>query len=213
MNLLIEGKNELRRFQAANWGAEMLPFFIINSCMSTYQGLPDNINMLGQNGFQFAIKRLPTMNYFAQSVSIPAISMNAIETPTPFAWIPRPGDRLTYEPLSVTFKVDEDLKNYFEIQKWLVGLGHPDSLDQTRKLSEDIRNSSVGKRPIGTSTTFVSDAVLSVLTSAKNLNVNIFFYDCFPISLTELAFTSTNTTIDYLEATAVFKYRKYALDE
>ena len=181
--------------------------------MSVYQNQPDNINMLGQNGFQFAIKRLPTVNYFAQGVSIPAISMNAIESPTPFAYVPRPGDRLTYDPLSITFKVDEDLKNYFEIQRWLVGLGHPDDLGQTRDLSKDIRNNSVGFRPVGNATTFVSDAVLSVLTSAKNLNVNIFFYDCFPISLTELAFSSTNTTIDYLEATAVFRYRKYALDE
>jgi hypothetical protein len=181
--------------------------------MTVYQNQPENINMLGQNGFQFAIKRLPNVNYFAQGVSIPAISMNPIETPTPFAYVPRPGDRLTYEPLAVTFKVDEDLKNYFEIQKWLVGLGHPDDLGQTRDLSKDIRNNSVGFRPVGNATTYVSDAVLSVLTSAKNLNINIFFYDCFPISLTELAFTSTNTTIDYLEATAVFRYRKYALDE
>jgi hypothetical protein len=116
--------------------------------------------------------------------------------------------------LVIRFKVDEDLTNYFEIQKWLEGLGHPDSLSQTRDLSKNINNNLIaGTRQIGYYTTFVSDATLSILTSAKNLNKNIFFYDLFPISLTELSFESTNTTIEYLEATATFRYRKYALEE
>lgn len=182
--------------------------------MSAVENQPSNINFLGQNGFRFAVKRLPNVNYFCQSATIPAISMTAIESPTPFAFVPRPGDKLTYDPLSIKFKVDEDLKNYFEIQKWLEGLGHPDDLSQTRELSKNINNNLIaGTRPIGYYTTFVSDATLSILTSAKNINKNIFFYDLFPISLTELNFETTNTTIEYLEATATFRYRKYTLEE
>jgi hypothetical protein len=182
--------------------------------MSAVENSPTNINFLGQNGFRFAVKRLPNVNYFCQAATVPAISMNAIESPTPFAFVPRPGDRLNYDPLVIRFKVDEDLTNYFEIQKWLEGLGHPDSLSQTRDLSKNINNNLIaGTRQIGYYTTFVSDATLSILTSAKNLNKNIFFYDLFPISLTELSFESTNTTIEYLEATATFRYRKYALEE
>jgi hypothetical protein len=110
--------------------------------------------------------------------------------------------------------VDEDLKNYFEIQKWIEALGHPDNLGQTRALSRDINNYQMaGTKSVGYYTTYLSDAVLSVLTSAKNVNKNIFFYDCFPIGLTELAFVSTNTTIEYMEATATFRYRKYQLEE
>lgn len=182
--------------------------------MSAVDNQPSNINFLGQNGFRFAIKRLPGVNYFCQSVSIPAVSLGTVDSPTPFAAIPRPGDRITYEPLVITFKVDEDLKNYFEIQKWIEGLGHPDSLAQTRALSEDInRGQMAGSRQLGYYTTFMSDGVLSVLTSAKNVNRNIFFYDCFPIGLTELSFNSTVTTIEYLEATVTFRYRKYQVDE
>lgn len=182
--------------------------------MSALENLPSNINFLSQNGFRFAVKRLPGVNYFCQGVTLPAISMNAIESPTPFAFVPRPGDRLTYEPLSIRFKVDEDLANYFEIQKWLEGLGHPDDLGQTRELSKNINNNLIaGTRPVGYYSTFVSDASLSILTSAKNVNKNIFFYDLFPVALTELTFESTVTTIEYLEATATFRYRKYELEE
>jgi hypothetical protein len=182
--------------------------------MSAIDSQPSNINFLGQNGFRFSIKRLPGVNYFCQGVAIPAVSIGVAETPTPFASLPRPGDRITYEPLVITFKVDEDLKNYFEIQKWIEALGHPDNLGQTRALSKDINNYQMaGTRSVGYYTTYMSDAVLSVLTAAKNVNKNIFFYDCFPIGLTELAFVSTNTTIEYMEATVTFRYRKYQLEE
>jgi hypothetical protein len=182
--------------------------------MSAVDNQPSNINFLGQNGFRFSIKRLPGVNYFCQGVSIPSISMTAIESPTPFATVPRPGDRLSYEPLVIRFKVDEDLRNYFEIQKWLEGLGHPDNLGQTRELSQNINSFQMaGTRPLGYWTTYLSDATLTILTSAKNANKNIFFYDLFPVALTELVFESTVTTIEYLEASVTFRYRKYQLEE
>ena len=182
--------------------------------MSTVETLPSNINFLGQNGFRFSIKRIPGVNYFCQGVSIPSVSIGAIESPTPFAVVPRAGDRINYDPLVIKFKVDEDLRNYFEIQKWIEGLGHPDSLSQTRELSQQINRAEIGNtRKLGYYTTYVSEVTLSILTSSKNVNKTIFFEDCFPVSLTELNFESTNTTIEYLEASATFRYRKYRLDE
>jgi hypothetical protein len=180
--------------------------------MSAIENLPTNINFLSQNGFRFSIKRLPNVNYFCQSATIPAVSLGVVETPTPLAFIPRPGDRITYDPLELTFKVDENLANYFEIQQWIEGLGHPESLEQTTALSRSIREGQSTYRPVGSIPTFVSDAVLSILTSNKNVNKNIFFYDLFPIGLSSLNFVSTNTTIEYLEATATFRYRRYVLE-
>jgi hypothetical protein len=180
--------------------------------MSALENQPTNLNFLGQNGFRFAIKRLPAVNYFCQSVSIPSVSIGAIESPTPLAFVPRPGDRITFDPLFVKFKVDENLANYIEIFNWIEGLGHPEDLLQTRDLSRRIKNEQVGSRPIGSATTFVSDATLSILTSNKNYNKTVKFYDCFPISLSELSFESTITTIEYLEATVSFRYRRYVFE-
>ena len=44
---------------------------------------------------------------------------------TPLRDIPKPGTKLNYEDLTMTFIVDEDLANYQEIHGWLVGLGFP----------------------------------------------------------------------------------------
>jgi len=181
--------------------------------MSAVDSYPANINFLSQNSFRFAIKRLPNINYFCQGVSLPSISIGAIESPTPLAFIPRPGDRITYDPLVIKFRVDENLQNYLEIQKWIEGMGHPEDLAQTTRISRQIRDEQVGLRPIGTMVNFVSDGVLTILTSNKNANKTVFFRDCFPINLTELTFDSMNTTVEYLEASVTFRYRRYEVED
>lgn len=171
---------------------------------------PTNLNYLSPLGFKFTLRRLPTVNYFCQSVDIPAISMTPINTPTPVGTLVRPGDKLVYDPLTITFRVDEDMKNYIEMVNWLEGLGHPTSLQQTRDLSK-LSPISL-QTSIGSMQTIVSDATLTILTSHKNPGLNAFFSDAFPTSLSALRFNSMANDVDYLEATATFSYRKYTLE-
>jgi hypothetical protein len=171
---------------------------------------PTNLNYLSPLGFKFTLRRLPMVNYFCQSVDIPAISMTPINTPTPVGTLVRPGDKLVYDPLTITFRVDEDMKNYIEMVNWLEGLGHPTSLQQTRDLSRSSPLSTPNN--IGSTLTLVSDATLTILTSHKNPGLNAFFSDVLPTSLSALRFNSMANDVDYLEATATFSYRKYTLE-
>ena len=83
--------------------------------MSITDNQPDNLNPLSPLGFRFQIKRIPHVNYFCQSVVLPTITMNPVEMQTsPFGVLPRPGDRLIYDPFTIRFRADEDLKNYIE---------------------------------------------------------------------------------------------------
>ena len=171
---------------------------------------PTNLNYLSPLGFKFTLRRSPTVNYFCQSVDIPAISMTPVNTPTPVGTLIRPGDKLIYDPLTLTFRVDEDMKNYIEIVNWIEGLGHPNSLQQTRDLSRSSPLSNPSN--VGSMLTLTSDATLTVLTSHKNPGLNAFFSDVFPTSLSALRFTSMANDVEYLEATATFSYRKYTLE-
>lgn len=173
--------------------------------MSALSNQPENINYLSPLGFRLVIQKLPNVNYFCQTVTIPSISITDISIPTPVAALPYPGGRLTYEPLNVRFRVDENLQNYIEIVNWLTGLGHPVSLDQTRALSA----ASAIPSKIGSAKSYTSDGTLVILTSHKNPNYNINFRELFPISLTELTFDSTETDVNYLEATVSFRYLRY----
>ena len=91
---------------------------------------PDNKNFLGQTGFRLVLDRIPTVSYFSQSASIPPVSIGTSNQTNPFTDIPLAGEKITYSPFNLTFRVDEDMINYLEIYNWLVGLGSPENFDQ-----------------------------------------------------------------------------------
>lgn len=163
--------------------------------LSSTQQLTQNINFLSPLGFRFLLNRIPNVEYFCQAVSLPTLSMVDVVQSNPLVNIRRPGDKLTYDPLTVRFRVDENMTNYLEIHDWLVGLGHPDSLQQYKDLSEK-----------------VSDASLIILTSNNNANVRISFQDVFPLSLEPLLFDTTQTDVEFLEVSATFAYKKFTVE-
>ena len=163
---------------------------------------PDNKNLLSPTGFRFLLNRTPGVNYFTYSVPIPTLSLGEIDTENPNVRLPFPGDKLRFEPLSIRFRVDEDLQNYLEIHNWLLSLGYP----------EDITKSGYGRGAYNTSGEVYSDGSLLIMTSSMNVNLRITFKNLFPISLTELNFDASLTDIDYLEATASFRYSTYEIE-
>ena len=160
-----------------------------------------NKNMLSPVGFSFHIKKLPELNFFVQSVTMPGVSLPIFEQPTPFKAVPRIGDHLQYGELVVTFKVNEDLGNYIEIYDWLKGLGFPDDFDQYKDLAAD------NKQLTGDG--LESDAYLMIMSSAMNPIMRIDFEDVFPTSLGDFSMDSRDTGIEYIETTATFKFLRY----
>lgn len=174
--------------------------------MADLANQPSTVDLLSNLGFRFVIHKLPNVNYFAQTVAIPAVSMAVAETPTPVITIPHPGTKLVFEPLVVRFKVDANLANYLEVFNWLVGLGHPVSFSQTAALAQ---KAEIPAFRDGKEAGLKSDATLVVLTAHKNPSFNVSFIDLFPVSLSELTFDSTDVDVTYLEATATFRYTRF----
>ena len=169
--------------------------------MSAYANQPININFLSPVGFAFKIKKAPHLNYFIQSASIPGVSIAPIDVPNPFSKVPFVGSQLTYDTLSVTFKVDEDMKNYMEIYDWLIGMGFPKEFDQYQQIAV---------RPTGEG--IFSDLTLIVNTSAKNPNIEVTYYDAFPTSISALTFDTTSEDIAHITCTVEFKYGRYVIN-
>lgn len=164
--------------------------------MSALDTQPQNLNLLASTGFKFFIKKLPTTNFFVQSVNIPGIKLAFTEQVTPFLNINYYGDKLVYNDFAVSFAVDEDMRNYLELRTWLEGLGRPVNFDQRQKL-EQKEGISEGKR---------SDCTIVTSSNNKVPSIEIQIQDAFPISVTDLTFSSTQTSESYLLATATFKY-------
>jgi hypothetical protein len=168
--------------------------------MSALQDQPINTSFLSPIGFKFQLNNFPAVNYFCQSATLPGISISAIDVPTPLKTIAMAGDEVTFEELSIKFIVDENMKNWLSIYDWIIGLGFPTEEGQAKykKLSEDSE--------------LTTDATLTVLTSNMNPQINFRFRECFPLSLSSIAFDSGGTDIDYVTADVSFRYDVYTVE-
>jgi len=171
--------------------------------MAASNKVPDNLNYLSNISFRLTMEDAPHLTWFCQSVNVPGVSIQAIDMITPFVNIPYAGGNVTFEELSVTFIVDEHLKNWIEIYDRIIALGLGEGTEKFKLL----KNTSDLTPRGGT----VSTIVLSVLTSGMNPQMEFHFSEAFPISLTSLDFSSAATDVEYFTATVGFRYTNYEI--
>ena len=172
--------------------------------MAAIDSTPSNINFLSPLNFKFRIKKAPGINFFIQKVTVPRMQLPDVPVSNPFVNIPKPGDHITFDRLSITFKVDEDLQNYMELYTWITQMGKPESYDQYATIKAQSPVSGMG---------IYSDIELEVLTSKRRANYAVVFQDAFPIDLGEMTFDTTMEDVNYVTADATFKYRQYVIEK
>lgn len=165
-----------------------------------------NRNFLAPVGFKFTLNRAPKVAFFSNSANIPDITLGVAYQPNYLTDIPVPGDKMEFGDFSLRFLVDENLENYLEIQKWMRGLGFPESL---KEIYEFQKNNEKFEQPDRTQMNLYSDGTLIVLNSNQNLNFQVVFRSMFPYSLSTLQFDATDQDIQYLTADVSFKYMMY----
>ena len=170
----------------------------------------ENRNFLSPTGFRFVLRRSPKVAFFCNQVNIPAMTLGVTEQATYLKNIPVPGDRIEFGDLTLRFLVDEDLKNYMEIQNWIRGLGYPDSLAEFDRLDKE---GEIFGRYAGDQDKIYSDGTLSVLTNSLVPQFQIFFKDLFPYDLSTLTFDATQTDQEYFTADVSFKYTIYTIND
>ena len=171
----------------------------------------ENRNFLAPTGFRFIVKRCPKAAFFCNQANIPSIDLGVTLQPSYLRDIPTPGDKMEFGDLTLRFLVDEDLKNYMEIQNWIRGLGFPESLQEFRDLEEE--GQDYGIIPTEGGDNIYSDATLQILSNNLVPKFQVMFKDLFPYSLTTINFDATDTDIEYFTAEASFKYTMYNLTD
>ena len=125
---------------------------------------------------------------------------------------------MTFEDLTVTFIVDEDLTNYRSVHDWMAGLSQVDSDDKYRALITDggdrmplsQQNNSQDAGRVTSATNdgaIFSDAKLITLSNRNIPMVEITFRDTYPKSLSALEYNQNATDIEYLQATVTLGYK------
>jgi len=166
----------------------------------------ENRNFLSPTGFKFTLKRSPGVAFFCNQANIPDLTLGIAVQSSYLKDIDIPGDKIQFGDLTLQFMVDEDLKNYMEIQNWIRGLGYPEKISQFRELQAE---GIVRERYKQASPNIYSDGVLQILNSSMVPKFQVQFRDLFPYSLSTLPFDATMTDIQYFTADVSFKYTIY----
>ena len=171
---------------------------------------PENRNLLSPNGFIFSINKMRTVDFFCQSASIPAMTMEGVRQDTRFNKVWHPGDEINYEPLALRFLVDENLKNYYQVHDWMRQLSTPYSSKEFK-----YQRGSLGSQnpPVNTSdledNQWRSDCSLFILSSNYQPVSEFIFKDAWPSGLSTLTFDSSVNEINYFTAEVTFKYNYF----
>lgn len=168
--------------------------------MSVLDRNPTNINFLDPHNHQFVIRRLPNVKFFVQKINLPGLSLPPVNVNNPFSTIPHIGDQLTWNDLTVQFKVDEDLNNWQEIFNWLIAISAPNDFSEYNEISNACEMCGNG---------IYSDISLIILNNNKNPTREFTFRDCWPHSLSDIEFNTTDESINYVNCICTFKYISY----
>ncbi len=172
----------------------------------------NNRNYLSPLGFKLIISKIPKVDFLCQAANIPSISMGTAVQPTYLKDIPVPGDKPVYDDLTVRFIIDENMENYLSLNKWITGLGYPESLKQFQQLA-DVGPSLETQDNTNPRWFEFSDATLQILSSNYQPNINVNFKGCFPVAVSTLEFDSTQRDYSYFTCEATFKYDYYTISD
>ena len=156
----------------------------------------DNINYLSPTGFRFLCTHMPETQFYCQTANLPGVSISEIPVATPHKQHYVAGDNVTFDEFSITIILDEYLKNWEEIQRWIIGLGKPFGFEGYEKRKKD-----------GLDTT----GQLFILTGSKNPSLRFDFYNLWPKSIGSVQFDLTQPDITYTTVDVVFQYNYYTM--
>lgn len=169
----------------------------------TYDRIGDK-NILNPTSFLTVIKRLPNTAFFCTQIQLPGLSISNPDYNNPFVKIPAPGDHISYENVSFTFIVQENLQNWFEILRWYQEIAFPKDFTQFRKGTVNPDGTA-----IGTENNIYSEVEITILDNEKVPMYSFHFMDCLPNSLSALDMSYANTEIGEMTATLTLDYSMF----
>ena len=160
---------------------------------------PENTSILQSTKFTFLIPDMPFLKYFCQTVSLPSVTTTEVAVATQFSTTYRHGDKLFFEPFTITAMIDEDLRLWEETYKWLQGLTRPQNWKEYIK-SKDIRAA------------LYYDGYLTINTNANKPNLRVKFHNCHPTSIGMINF-DTKVDADVIPTCDItFRYDLYEIE-
>ncbi len=174
----------------------------------------DNLNILRNSNFQLIIQHMKFVNFFAQDVDLPDLSVENIEQKRSVGrGFELQGNHLSYTPLTISYMLDEDFKNYDALVSWLKATvnADPDEINSFESLviKNTPYNIDVSNAPILNNVG--KEASLLFPRNNHIHNIEMVFQNLFPISISspKLSVNIEDTPVYLINAT--FKFDTFKL--
>lgn len=162
--------------------------------------LTENLNYLMPTSFKLVIDRenYPNLEYFAQSVNHPSMTLTPAELPfRKVRQIPLAGGTLDFGEFSANIILDEDMKAYQEMFDWM------------KRIIETPLKGALDRD--GTNVPASADITLSILSSQNNQVKQIRYLEAVPTSLGDIAFEATASGTEFLTVPISFRFTEFVL--
>ena len=173
---------------------------------------PLNQSLAQSTKFTLIFSRLPYVTFFCSAVNLPGVSAGNTLQNTPFSDLPVPGDKIEYEPLDISFLVDEDYRSWFTVHDWIRGITFPTSFEEYKNLKLLQPTSAQSALAQNAEKPQYSDAILTLYTNKNNPNIRVKFKDCFPISLSSIRYSTQDNADVIITGDATFKFAYYDVE-
>lgn len=142
-----------------------------------------NKNLLPvSGGFKMVFKSAPNTAYFLQNFTLPSVTNGETTVARPTVDAHFPGPKTTYDPLTVSMLVTEDMDNYLEMFKWIVA----------------------GEK--------FDDITIYILDSKNRPNKMVIFKDAFPTNMGAITFNAQDPEITYAQVDVSFRYNYFTIE-
>jgi len=159
---------------------------------------------MNTQSFQIDIPLAPSVNEWIQSVSLPGMTLGEASIENPFIRQPEPGDKLIFSPLSFSFIVDEQMKNFIEMYNWMTALGFPENLQQYGVMPHQVNR--VSDKDV------TCDITILVYNNQTKPILKFTMFGCFPIALGDMPLNSAGTDSETPVCTGDIMYRNYLIE-
>jgi len=131
-----------------------------------------------KRNFLFSFSHIENVSYAVTLINIPAVTLGETIAPTPEMDISYPGSKIQFDPIQLTFLVDEDFANYIEIFDWMT---------QLRKWNT-LNGLPTPQAPSVKETDGMYDAHLTILSNNLVPLKTVVFKSCWPSFLGQVDF-------------------------
>lgn len=142
------------------------------------------------NNFIVYVDKLPNLEFFITNTPLPDVSIDGARVNTRYIDFDLHGDNLEFQPLSLSFIVDEYYHNYEEVYNWIYGQANPTVVSKTFSPYTDI--------------------YIILLDNNKNPFGKVHFIDAFPITLDGPVYELQQAgNVEPITITAQFSYTEF----